>query len=325
LAAILSGGCDDEPASPEQQEPEDRVIVKLSFDDYAYVDAASPTRKIIERVRRENDSIFSALHRADVMITAKKLVDVDLGHLEKDPVTVVDPATGITRAALRLRYHFVALALAPKALVAKGDMRIAALHTTNLSNVESILGDCTANGDRERAAAAEVWTVFDGRQERCRAAVIAEQAAIDAARKHLTQPAKEIVSAEFERMYVPVTVRLRERGQKGEEPAQGEHAEGHVKTPQGPWGAGEGSGADGDQPAWRWVDKAAERDFADAEDEKDLQRMARPLGAASGATGGPRSWSTNSYLAPNFTLLYVVLGALVVFLVSWFRQQQRRR
>jgi len=322
LAALSAGGCDDDGG--EAPEADDRVIVKLSFDHFGYVDAAVPTRKIIERVRHENESIFSSLRRADVMITAKKLVDVDLAHLEKDPVTVVDPASGITRAAQRVRYHFVALALAPKALVQRGDLRIAALHGTGPASVESVLADCSANGDRERAAAAEPWTVFDGRMERCKASVIAEQSAIDAARKKLLQPAKEIVSAEFERVYVPVTVRLRERNEKGEAPVRGEHVEGKVKTPQGPWASGDGPGADGDQPAWRWVDKSAERDFEDTEDEKDLQRMARPFGGAS-APGGTRSWSTNSYLAPNFTLLYVVLGALIIFLVSWFRQQQRRR
>lgn len=310
-AAMCGGaGCGiDEPAEPT--EPDDRVIVKLSFDEVAYADAAITTRKMIERVRRQNESIFSTLRRADVMITAKRAVDVDLAHLEKDPVTVVDLDSGITRAALRLRYHFVALALAPKALAIRGEVPLGALHIPTPRKPEEVLATCTANGERERAAMSELWTVFDARIPACAATIAMEDAAISVARRRLEHPEREIVTIEFERLTVPVSARLVMRETRGEEPAPGANA---------------ASGAGGGQPVVKqltWVDKAHEKDL-DAEDERELSRLTRQRWGGHGQPDQQRYWGYSVYNDPNYTLLWVSCIALVLLLVGW-RQQDKKR
>lgn len=302
LAAIASAAACGADGPPEPAEPDDRVIVKLSFDEVAYADAAITPRKMIERVRRQNESIFATLRRADVMITAKRVVDVDLAQLEKEPVTVVDLGTGITRAAARIRYHFVALALAPKALAAKGEIPLGALHITTPAKPEYVLAACTANGDRERAAMSELWTIFDAARPSCLAAITAEQAAIDAARKQLERPDKEIVSIEFERLYVPITAHLFVRETRGE--AQGGGVPG-VKV-------------------LTWADRAREKEL-DAEDERELQRLSRPAWGGPGHGTGQLTWGSAVYMDPNWTLLWVSAIALVLLLVGWRQQERKKR
>ena len=304
LGALASGGaaCDDPPAAT--QERDERVIVKLSFDEVAYVDAAITTRKLIERVRRQNESIFGTLRRADVSITAKRVVDVDLAHLDQEPVTVVDLDTGITRAAQRIRYRFLALALAPRALAMRGEVPLGALHILTPARPEVVLQTCTANGDRERAATAELWTVFDASIPRCGAAIAAEQAGIDVARRRLEHPDKEIVSAEFERLYVPITAELTIRETRRE---------------------AEMSGAGGSIRIVTWADKARERGSADAEDERELSRMSGPRPAGPAPGNAVLSWGSAVYAAPNFTLLYVAIVALILLLVGWRQQDRKRR
>lgn len=315
--ALLAPGCDD---AGDAGEVDDRAIVRLSFDEYTYVDASIPNRKLMERVRHQNESIFSSLRHADVMITAKRLVAVDLAHLEREPVTVVDPATGITRAAMRVRYHFLALALAPRALAQQGSLALAALHTPSPALGEQIVATCSANGDHERAAVTEPWTVFNGALPRCAAAATAEQAAVDAARAKLANPDREIVSSEFERTYVPVVVNLRERRVQPEGGGTGDFGR--------PGMPGRAGAAPPDNPeGWTWVDKEREREFAreDDEDERELARLARPSGGGISRRDGPVTWSSSVYLQPNFTILYVAVIALGLILVGWRRSDQRRR
>jgi hypothetical protein len=304
LGALVSGGAAcDEPA-PAPQEGEERVIVKLAFDEVLYVDAAITTRKLIERIRRQNESIFGTLRRANVTITAKRVVDVDLAHLDQEPVTVVDLDSGITRAAQRVRYRFLALALAPRALANKGEAQLGALHIQAPLRPEVVLGACTANGDRERAAVGELWTVFDASLPACGAAIAREQAAIDVARKRLTSPAKEIVSAEFERLYVPIKVELFIREQ-----------------PQ----VAAASGAGGSIRYVSWADKLREQSSADAEEERELARLSRPANAGASRGDSVITWGSAVYTAPNFTLLYVAVAALILLLVGWRRQDRDRR
>ncbi|MFT3768772.1 MAG: hypothetical protein QM820_25275 [Minicystis sp.] len=323
LMALAAAACDDEsgPAPPPSEE---RIVAKLSFDDFAYVDSAISTRKLLERVHRENESIFSTLRRADVMITARKLVDVDLAHLEKEPVTVVDLDTGITRNAIRVRHHFVALALVPRSLAAKREVLLGALHLPTPAHPDEVLAACTANGEREHAAVNELWTVFDARVDACQAALAREQAAIDAARKRLTSPDREIVSVEFERLLVPVVVRLVARQDPEGEPVEGEHVDGHVKTPSGLGAPGDGPGAE-PKPAWVWADRARERDFEDTEDEKELQRLSRPAAGGMGHQNAPRSWGSAVYMQPNFGFLAIILIALAVLIGGTWRQQRGKR
>ena len=296
LALAACGDDDDEAA--------DRASVRISFDQEAYVDAAASTPKLLERVRRQTESVLFALHAADIIITHRKMVDVDLAHLKKVPVTVVDES-GITRAALRLRYHFVALGDAPAALAQKGVLNLGALHTVDPAQAEIVRAACTANGEHERTA--DLWTVFDASLTRCAAAIAREQAAIVEARKALAHPETEIVSREFERLYVPVAVRLVPRQRPDGGPTGVDPPVGRVHAGKGAHGLG--------LPSLPGVNDKPGED--DDDDEEELTRGEQP--AYFGPPGHDNGFAPSGaarYIQPNFAVLYFTVAALILLLVG---------
>jgi hypothetical protein len=328
LFALALAACGNEAPAPESA-PDDRVVVMLGFEGMAYVEAGAPTRKVAERLRHGTQSVFTTLRKADVMITQRKQADVDLARLEKEQVTVVDPATGSTRAATRLRHRVTALALVPKALADQGEMAIGLLHDAGGARAEAILADCTANGEAERAALGELWTVFDASRPSCTAAITREHDAIVAARKALKRPEKEIVPLELERAYVPAVVTLTKRhavdgGMELEPPSPDQHVEAKVKVRVGAWAPSpsEAPQEGSNDPVYiTRADKEREEEFERDEQELELARAARANGPNAGApppSSAPAGVAvpTYPYLQPNYAILYVAIGVVVLLLVG---------
>jgi len=345
LLALSPLACAEEPPT----EPDDHVAVKLTFDQITYVDATLGPRKVAERVRTQVQSIFPALRQADVLILANQQVDLEAAQLKKDPVTVVNPATGATRAAFRVHHRYVTLAQVPKALAERGEIPLGVLHSPG-PHAEAVLADCTANGERERLEVAELWTVFDPSLASCAVAMKREQAAIDVARRKLPHPEREIASLELERAYLPVTVHVQVRrpAQGGDAarvtppaptpeadagdyalPREGEHVDDptvriHADpsmpgTPPGP----------GEQPAFVIIDRteeklAAEHLDQDSEDEAELRRQARALGGDGVAAPAIPSHGGYTYLQPNYAILYVAIITFVLLVVGKRRQRRKR-
>jgi hypothetical protein len=309
-AAIGLCACGDEP----EEADDDRVPVRISFDQEAYVDAATTNAKVIERVRRQNESVLYGLHTADVIITKRKLVEVDLGHLKREPVTVVDES-GITRAALRLRYHFVALADAPKEVAEKGMLRLGALHTVDPAQAEIVRAACTSNRADDRKA--DLWKVFDAGLPRCNAAIAREYDAIVEARKALAHPEAEIATREFERLYVPVAVWI--------VPRQRPDGGGGPDPPVGAVRRGGGNDA--------WLPSIPGLDIGIGEDDeqaaRDLSKEDRPV--YFGPT--PRGDNVNTalpsgagrYIAPNFAVVYFAIASIILLLLGGRKRGWGRR
>jgi hypothetical protein len=336
LVAVLGLlACTDEPAP----EPDDHVAVKLTFDQITYVDATLAPRKVMERIRSEVQSIFPALRRADALLLTNQQVEIDVARLKKDAVTVVDPGheAVASRAVLRVHHHYVALAQVPKALADKGEIPLGVLHGNDAARAGAVLAECTANGEREREAVGELWTVFDPSLERCAAAMTRERAAIDAARQKLQHPEREIVPIELGRSYLPVVVHLQRRHADDAGayalPHGGEHVDDPtVRAPGYPDIPGPPSPA-GEQPTFVQREANAEEQAAPppdpeaSEDEAELRRQARALGGdvlANAAAPPPPSYGGYRYLQPNYAIVYFALVVFVLFVVGKRRQQGRR-
>ncbi len=331
LLALLPLGCADEPPV----EPDDHVVVKLTFDQVTYVDAALAPRNVTARIRAEVQSIFPALRRADALLLANQQVEIDGGQLRKDAVTVVDPATGATRAAFRVHHHYVTLAQVPRELAVKGRLALGVLHAEGGTHTEAVLAECTANGEPERQAVGELWTVFDPALPSCTAAMAREQAAIDAARAKLQHPEREIVPIELDRVYLPVKVSLQRRHQADAGdyalPSQGEHVDNPtVRARTNPSLPGPAP-APGEQPAFLIVDRSGERQAAaeleqENEDDAELRKQERALGGDSLAVDAPAvpHYGGHTYLQPNYAILYVTIITFVLLVVGKRRQQGKR-
>jgi hypothetical protein len=170
---------------------------------------------------------------------------------------------------------------------------------------------------------AELWTVFDGSLPGCLTAVEREHQIIAAARRKLQNPAKEIISLEFERALLPVVVHVRRRLEKdaGPEdlPQPDEHVDGRLKVVGGAWGPS--AGAPGEAVQVTWEDKEREKDYE--VDEGELRKQLRMLGGGGPAPAPTAMWYGGSkYLQPNYAVVYFTIAALLVLLVG---KQRRRR
>ncbi len=330
--APLACGADDagEPA-------DDRAVVKISFDETAYVDATLSTGRIVERVRHETESIFLALRKAELTLLTSRHVDLPLDRLEREPVTVVDPGTGETRSALRVRYHYAGLAQLPKGRRVSDRLGLGVLHTAEGPQASRVLAECTASGERQ--AAAEPWTVFDASLPGCVQAMAREHAAIDAARKRLSHPEREIVPLELHRVTLPVVVRVRPWGTKevaGDTPKPSASAsagvipvvhdapEEKLRSPAIPGAPGAAPGDGNVDPLAMWDTRETEKDYeVDREDEEELRRVSRGFSLGAGVPPPTAEYyGSYTFLAPNYALLYV---AIVAGLLLLFGQRRRSR
>ena len=346
LAALLAAlGCgpdtetaeapDDKPASVEQA----GELASLAFEAVAYVEPSANNITVLDRVRHELKSAFSALQFQKITISQKRQVDVDLKRLSREPVTVVDPVTRATRAAVRVRYRFVGLAVVPKEMAQRGDVLLGLLHRDDALHAAEVIDTCTSPASRRGDAVKEPWRIFDPRLEPCARAIDAEQTKIDEARAVLEHADREIVTIEHERLFLPVVLHVRLRSSAG--------AEGSARP--GAPAAGQGAAADGSgRPvavAVAGLDPAAiaaaqreerllsrlkrsEKSRGD-EDEREIAEIIsrRSGGGLPGGQGGPKApflgYGTEAQPL-NYALLWFASIAVIVILGTEIRRRLLR-
>jgi hypothetical protein len=211
LAACALAACGDKEkagASSEKRPPPE-----LRFDGYLYVSPRTSDIKIIERVREETRSAFATLRKARVMLTRRVVDNPDPGMFKREVVTVVDTVTGARDVAIRVRYRFVARPEVVHDVVDRKELPIALLQPDDDElDAQRVIRDCTRNTEADKGFASAVSLVFDASLDRCKAAIQAEQAAIDAARAKLSaaeQGDDTIVPLEeAKRLYLPATATI---------------------------------------------------------------------------------------------------------------------
>lgn len=187
-------------------------LASLSFESVAYVEASANNLAVLDRVRHQLKSAFSALQVRQITISQRRQVDVDLKRLAREPITVVDPVTRAVRPAVRLRYRFVGLAIVPKAMAAHGDAVLGLLHRDDSAHAAEVIELCTSPASRRGDSVKQPWRIFDPGLDACARAIDSEQVKIDEARVGLEHPDREIVTAELERIYMPVVLHVKARG-----------------------------------------------------------------------------------------------------------------
>lgn len=179
----------------------------LSFEGYVVVAANASDSAIKAAVTKETQSAFGALRTATIGVNDRELKDVDFATFVKEKVTVVDPNGGKTQA-LRVRYRFNDRAVVPVSMAKRSAIHLGLLHGDYQSQSKKILVECTENTKHDQEFEGSLWYVFNPSLPSCQDAIKVEDIAIQDARKELTDPANEIVTAEQKRVYLPVTFKL---------------------------------------------------------------------------------------------------------------------
>ncbi|WP_438026285.1 hypothetical protein [Sorangium sp. So ce233] len=194
----------------------------LQFEGYLYVPTETSDFKILERVRAQTRSLFTGLRRSRVMVSRREVQGATTDLFVKEAVTVVDTATGQRNVALRVRYRYVARPEIANGIDDRKELALALLHREDDAIAERVLQECTAKPELTRGGHSAVGLDFDPSLPSCKAAIDAEQAAIDAARAKVPELAGAppgsatdtvVTVEEVRRVYLPiqVTVELRDR------------------------------------------------------------------------------------------------------------------
>ncbi|KYF96964.1 hypothetical protein BE18_27730 [Sorangium cellulosum] len=216
---LALAGCGDRGKAAGNEDMK-RPPALLQFEGYVYVPTDTSDFKILERVRAQTRSVFTGLRRSRVMVSRREVQGATTDSFLKEAVTVVD-AAGQRNLALRVRYRFVARPEVANGIDDRKELALAVLHREDDAVAERVLRECTANQDARKGGASAVGLDFDPSLPGCKAAIDAEQAAIDAARAKVPELAgapasvKDTVvpAEEVRRVYLPtrVTVELRAR------------------------------------------------------------------------------------------------------------------
>ncbi|WP_437278878.1 hypothetical protein WME90_48030 [Sorangium sp. So ce375] len=219
IGVLALAGCGDRGKAANEDLKRPPAV--LQFEGYLYVSPETSDFKILERVRAQTRSVFPGLRRSRVMVSRREVQGATTDNFVKEAVTVVD-AAGKRTLALRIRYRFVARPEVANSIDARKEIPLALLNREDDAVAERINEECTAQPDRKRGGSSAVALDFDPSLPSCKAAMAAEQAAIDAARAKVPEvaggppaSAKDTVVPieEVLRLYIPtqVTVELRER------------------------------------------------------------------------------------------------------------------
>ncbi|WP_437780323.1 hypothetical protein [Sorangium sp. So ce1097] len=222
---LALAGCGDRGKAAARDDAK-RPPAVLQFEGHVYVPMGTSDFKLLERVRAQSRSVFTGLRRSRVMVSRREVQGATTDHFVKEAVTVVDTATGKRDVALRVRYRYVARPEIANGIDGRTELELALLHREDDAIAERVLEECTAKREASRRrGASSVGIDFDPSLPSCKAAIAAEQAAIDAARAKLPELAEladgspgpdadtVVTVEEARRVYIPtrVTVELRDR------------------------------------------------------------------------------------------------------------------
>ena len=217
LAAPLSVACTvaadrdgedgvDENAVDEALTSNTALARTLTFQGKVYVEPTASDYSITSLVKKQTQSAFGALREANIGVNSRELSNVDPKTFVKRPVTMVDGTT--RKSMLEVTYTYTDAAVVPKTMARRSAISLGLLNGYYQSQSKRILAECTSGDAHAQEFEGSIWYVFDPSLTKCKNAISAEQKAIDTARKALQNPSAEIVKAEAERLYVPMTAKL---------------------------------------------------------------------------------------------------------------------
>lgn len=337
LASLAACGSD----TVEEEPPPTKggSVALISFEIVAYLDPAAQSARILERVRRETESVVAPLRKQEISITRKRQVDVDIRNVIRDPVTVVDPEGGARRPALRVRYWFVGFADLPADMPEVNEIPFGLLHAEDESRAQE-LAPCLSSSP----TGAPLWQRFDPTTDACRQAIDAEQKAITEARQRLHSAPQEILPIEQARLFVPIALYLKPQGAKVK-PAIDPGAPSAAAAGERPVVGGanpyEGRGNEGLDPSrnppmapgYAGLDeKLRERERAQAEAEETKNddthsKVRRPVfvGGDSKSKSGDFVGYTFVASEPSLKFLFLLVPVVLGIAANEIRRQRRKR
>lgn len=205
----------DIPAcSPSAAEGDDQDLTSvtarsrtLEFVGTIYVapDAADDP-SILRAARAQAQTAFGPLRTSDMAVKSRELREIDTSTFVKRSVKVVGGAS--PREMIEVKYTYRDDAVVGTSYARRSSAPLALMSPNYRSELERVLRECTTNDAEARDFASTVWYVFEPKLSQCQAAIVAEQARVDADRASLADPEHEVPESQVNRLYWPITAKL---------------------------------------------------------------------------------------------------------------------
>lgn len=214
LLPPVVAGCATDQAADEAAESDEEDLTSLTargralkFTGAVYVTQGASDSTILETIRDQTQTAFGPLRNAEVGVNSRELKDLNPATFTKADVQVVDEAGAITTMT-RVTYTYTDTAVVPVSMAKKSSLALGVLGKNYQAQSKRILQECTENSQHDRDFEGSIWYVFNPLLSSCKAAMTAEQKAIDEKRAKLPDPKAQLPKAEIDRLYIPLTVSL---------------------------------------------------------------------------------------------------------------------
>ena len=214
-AAFLAGCASDEvDALPGEDDWASDQIVgansvgrRMSVEGYVFVPVGSTQSTITSAVTAQMRVLFGAARSNDIGLSERQPI-INAASFRRDEVTVVDTAqpAAATRTLWRVRYTYRSRAVVPRSLENASTVPTATLFPVSAgSRAAGVIQRCQ-DPDTRNLSAATIWYHFKPSLSECSTAIEAERQQIEADRRRLTTPDRQVTASEVGRLYLPLTM-----------------------------------------------------------------------------------------------------------------------
>ncbi len=214
LLALALASCapEEEAVNPEDEWGADQIVGsnsvgrRMAVEGFVYVPTTATQSAIVSAVTSQMRVLFGAARTNDIGLSERQPV-INAASFRVDTVTVVDAARPtVTRALKRVRYTYRTRAVVPRALESASTVPTATLFpTTYATRSAEIISRCH-DADAQSVSAGSIWYHFHPALSSCAQAIEAERARIEADRRALATPDRQITESEASRLYLPVVM-----------------------------------------------------------------------------------------------------------------------
>ena len=178
----------------------------LEFEGTVYVAANADDLTIMQAVRTQAQTAFGPLRTQNMAVNSRELKTIDASTFKRRPVQVVDGSKKTDM--LEVKYTYSDNAVVSADYSDRSAVALAILNPSYKLQLDRVLGECTANDEEAREFRSSIWYVFEPKLDRCQDAIRKEQAKVDADRKKLKDPRKQVAQSDVDRLYLPIQARL---------------------------------------------------------------------------------------------------------------------
>jgi hypothetical protein len=182
---------------------------RMAVEGYVYVPVNTSDATITTAVKSQMRVLFGAARTVDIGLSERQPI-VNTASFRKDAVTVVDTARpgAPTRTLWRVRYTYRTRAVVPRTLGTASSVPTATLFPSNYTGrAQEIVTRCHAR-DAQSVTASSIWYHFDPSLPACAESIAGERQRIDADRRRLATPDRQVTESEVARLYLPLVMQL---------------------------------------------------------------------------------------------------------------------